>query len=202
MSLLDLFKSEAVLRGLIDPHQDLDAAAVFSLVRDMPYRRASDRLPETTIAEWCGTCSGKHYLLQALFAELGLHSKVIACTVVTSIDKSRVPESLHPQYNASNRRFVDVHNYLLVDLPGYKAPMKVDATWPLSAKAAGMIVNEQFIMGEDHQIAAEAIESWTIPAGRDPQEFKDQLLGEHFTPEEIEFRELVIAALAEMTVDQ
>lgn len=196
MRLINLLKTEAVQRGLADPGIEPDAEKVFCLVRDMPYQRASDRHPETTIAEWRGTCSGKHYLLQALFAELGLPSQVMACTSVTPIDPAEIPTFLRSLYEEANRRFVDIHNYLLVTVPG-NDEMVVDATWPLSARKSGMKVNENFIMGEDQQLAAEPLDTWPIPEGRDPQDFKNELLQEHFTPAELEFREVVIAALAD-----
>ena len=198
MRLLHLLKSEAVRRGAIAPHAVLDAGLVYSLVRDMPYRRASDRQPETIITEWRGTCSGKHYLLQALFAELGFKSQVMACTTVTPVEAKDVPEAYRALYEAANRRFVDVHNYLLLELPG-DSQMIVDATWPLSARKAGLPVNETFVMGQDQSIAAEPLETWPIPAGRDPQEFKDELLRSQFSAAEIAFREEVIRALGEIT---
>ena len=201
MRLLDLLKSEAVKRVLIDPSLELDPATVFSMVRDMPYQRASDRRPETTIAEWRGTCSGKHYLLQALFAELGLPSKLIACTTVEPVDPGEIPPSLKSLYEAANRRFVDVHNYLMVTVPD-DGQMVVDATFPLSARKSGMVVNEAFILGQDQQVAAKPLETWVIPPERDAQDFKDQLLKEHFTSAELEFREIVIAFLDEVTADQ
>ena len=195
--LLDLLKSEAIKRGLLKPEAELDTATVFSLVRDMPYRRASDRDPETIIAEWQGTCSGKHYLLQALFAELGLSSQVMACTTITPVDPEDVPESHRPLYESANRRFVDVHNYLLVDLPDTKGYMIVDATWPLSSRAAGMVSNEAFILGQDQQLAAKPLQTWPVPEGIEPQEFKEKLLKSHFSEAELEFREEVIHALGE-----
>ena len=200
MGLLSLLKSEAVRRGLLDPVAKINPPLAFTLLRDMPYQRASDRRPETTIAEWRGTCSGKHYLLQALFAELRLPSQVMSCTTVYPIDPNDVPESQRPLYEAANRRFVDVHNYLLVELPG-GGQMMVDATWPLSARKTGLPVNETFVLGQDHHLAAVPLESWPIPAGRDPQEFKDELLRAHFTPDELEFREEVIRALGERTAE-
>jgi len=196
MSLLALLKSEAVRRGLLDPASEIDAAVAFALVRDMPYRRASDRHPKTIIAEWQGTCSGKHYLLQALFAELGLSSQVMACTTIVPVDRADVPEHLLPLYEAANRRFVDVHNYLVVTLEDGRQ-MVVDATWPLSARRLGLPVNETFVLGENQRIAAEAVETWAIPPDHDPQEFKDEILRRSFTPAELEFREEVIRALAE-----
>ncbi len=192
-------KDEAVRRGFLSPTAKIDAASAFALVRDMPYRRASDRRPETTIREWQGTCSGKHYLLQALFAELNLPSQIIACTTVVPVDRADVPDHLLPLYESANCRFVDVHNYLVVSLPGDKR-MIVDATWPLSAAEAGLTTNPEFVLGQDQQIAAEALESWSIPPGRDPQDFKDELLRTHFTPAELLFREEVIRALGDRTV--
>jgi hypothetical protein len=196
MRLLNHLKSEAVRRGLSDPDVALEAASVFALVRDMPYQRASDRLPETIINEWRGTCSGKHYLLKALFAELGFPSQIMACTTAVPVDPLQVPDSLQPLYEAANRRFVDVHNYLILDLPDGRE-MIVDATWPLSARASGLPVNEDFLLGHDQRLSAVPLQSWKVPEDQDPQEYKDQLLQENFTPAELEFREVVIEALSE-----
>jgi hypothetical protein len=85
-TLLETLKSKATERGLLGSDEGIDAEKAFILVRDMPYVRASSRNPETIIQEWCGTCSGKHYLLKGLFAELGYSSQVIACTTVMYID--------------------------------------------------------------------------------------------------------------------
>lgn len=196
MELIPLLKTEAIRRGLLDPATVIDPAVAFALVRDMPYRRASDRRPENIIAEWQGTCSGKHYLLQALFAELGLPSQLMACTTFTPVDPTHVPVDIFPLYEAANRRFVDVHNYLLVSLDGDRR-MIVDATWPLSSGPSGRVVNERFVLGEDQQIAEPPLETWPVPSGQDPQAFKEQLLQTHFTPAELKYRELVIQWLSQ-----
>ncbi len=198
MDLLKLLQSAAAERGLINPDQEMDAALVFSLVRDMPYRRASDRKAETIIAEWRGTCSGKHYLLHMLFEELGLSSTIIACTSITPIDPGEIRAEMQMLYEAANRRFVDVHNYLLVSTPDGRE-MVVDATWPLSAEKHGMVVNKVFIIGQDQEIATKPVKSWVVPPDSDAQTFKDQLLSEHFTSAELQFREVVIEALSEYT---
>jgi hypothetical protein len=196
MELLERLKAEAVKRGLLEPEAALDLADVYALVRDMPYRRASDRRPETILAEWRGTCSGKHYLLQALYAEMGLRSQIMACTTVAPVDPAQVPEALQPLYQAANRRFVDVHNYLVLSLADGQQ-MNVDATWPLSARASGKVVNEAFIPGQDQHLAVVPLQTWLIPEDQDPQDFKDVLLRENFTPAEIEFREVIIKAVSE-----
>ncbi len=88
MPLLATFRDEARRRGLLGADETIDAARAFALVRDMPYRRASSRDPQVTTTEWTGTCSGKHYLLQALLEELGLATMLIVCTHEFTIENS------------------------------------------------------------------------------------------------------------------
>ena len=195
MSFLNQLRTAALRRKLISQDDELDPELVFTLVRDMTYQRASNRDPETIIKEWRGTCSGKHYLLQKLFAELGLEADIIACTSTEPVDPKDIPDSLRLLYESANRHFVDVHNYLLLAIPG-GGQMIVDATFPMSARDSGMVVNEHFVMGQDQKLAAKPIKTFTIPPGRDPQEFKDELLHKYFSPAELEFREVVIEAIS------
>ena len=195
--LLETLKSKAVERGLLKPEQDIDLEKAFLLVRDMPYTRASSRDPETIIQEWRGTCSGKHYLLKSLFAELGYSSRLIACATVTHIDPKTVRGKLRKLLEQSNGRFVDVHNYLVLELPGRE--MIVDATWPLATRRMGTVVNERFVPGVDQQIACEPLRTWVVPEERDAQEFKTEILKASFTPEEIAHREEFIKTLGVMT---
>jgi hypothetical protein len=159
----------------------------------MPYKRASDRRPETLIREWRGTCSGKHYLLKTLFTELGYKSSVMACTNVTQFDMDKEPSEVREILKDVDGRFVDVHNYLLLELP--QGDMVVDATWPVTAKRYGLQVNETFELGQDQQIASTPITTWVVPGDEDPQTYKERLLKENFTPEELEAREAFILAI-------
>lgn len=195
--LLETLRTKAVERGLLEPGQKLDAAKAFFLVRDMPYIRASSRDPETIIREWRGTCSGKHYLLKKLFAELGYVSRLIACTTVLHIDPKEARGRLRKLLEQSEGRFVDVHNYLVLELPG--KDMIVDATWPLATRGMGTVVNEHFVLGEDHRIACTPIKTWIVPEDRDSQQFKDEILRESFTPEELAHRDEFIKTLGVMT---
>jgi hypothetical protein len=195
--LLDTLKSKAFEKGLLKPEEAIDAKKAFTLVRDMPYTRASSRDSETIIAEWRGTCSGKHYLLKKLFAELGYDSRLIACTTVTLIDPKAVRGKLRKLLEQSNGRFVDVHNYLILELP--EGEMIVDATWPLATKGMGTVVNERFVLGETQQIACEPLKTWVVPEEGDSQEFKNKILKESFTPEELAHREEFIKTLGVMT---
>lgn len=195
--LLETLKSKAIERGLLKPQEKIDAERAFILVRDMPYIRASSRDAETIIQEWRGTCSGKHYLLKKLFDELGYSSRLIACTTVTHIDPKKVRGKLRRLLEQSNGRFVDVHNYLILELPDKE--MIVDATWPLDTKGSGTVVNERFVLGENHQIACKPLKTWLVPDDRDAQAFKDEILKDSFTPEELAHREEFIKALGEMS---
>ncbi len=195
--LLDTLKSKAVERGLLKPGDEIDLENAYYLVRDMPYIRASSRDPETIIHEWRGTCSGKHYLLKKLFAELGYSSRLIACTTVNLIDPKKVHGKLRKLLQQSNGRFVDVHNYLILELPGKE--MTVDATWPLDTKGSGTVVNERFVLGENQQIACEPVKTWIVPDDRNAQDLKDEILKDSFTPEELAHREEFIKTLGEMS---
>lgn len=97
----------------------------------------------------------------------------------------------------SNGRFVDVHNYLILEMP--EEEMIVDATWLKSTKGLGTVVNEDFVRGEDQRIACEPLQIWEVPADRDPQEFKEEILRGNFTPEELNHREELIKTIGKMT---
>ena len=196
---LEILKSIAVEKGLLTPGEEIDAEKAYTLVRDMPYTRASSRDSEIIIREWRGTCSGKHYLLKKLFAELGYYSRLIACTTVTHIDPKDVKGKLRKLLQQSNSRFVDVHNYLILELPEYGKEMIVDATWPMATKGMGTVVNEHFTLGQDQKIACDPIKTWVVPEESDSQEFKNIILKESFTPEELEHREEFIRTLGKMT---
>jgi len=195
--LLEILKTKAIEKGLLKPEDDIDAEKAFTLVRDMPYTRASSRDSETIIEEWRGTCSGKHYLLKKLFAELGYSSRLIACTAVTHIDPKEVRWKLRELLEQSNGRFVDVHNYLILE--PLEGEMIVDATWPIATKGMGTVVNERFVLGENQQIACEPIKTWVVPEEGDSQEFKNKILKESFTPEELAHRDEFIQTLGKMT---
>lgn len=195
--LLELLKSKAISKELLKTEEEINVQKAFLLVRDMPYTRASSRDPETIIQEWRGTCSGKHYLLKQLFRELGYSSRLIACTTVTQINPREVWGRLRKLLEESNGRFVDVHNYLILESP--EGEMIVDATWPITTLGMGTVVNESFVLGKDQQIACDPIQIWEVPEDQDPQEFKEEILRESFTLEELEHREEFIQTLGKMT---
>ena len=172
--LLSMLEAESQRRGLVEPGRTIDAKSAFALVRDMPYQRASSRAPEVVIQEWRGTCSGKHYLLDRIFEEEGMESKVIMCT-------HRFAEETTANCRPDLREVVarspvpDVHTYIRLNTDdGW---MTVDATWPAKAGPLGMTVNSEFKLGQDMTLACSPIETFEVPNGRDPQAFKEELIG-------------------------
>lgn len=177
MPIVPRLKTAAVERGRLAADQPIDAAAAFALVRDMPYRRASSRAPEVTIAEWQGTCSGKHILLQALFEELGLGATMILASHEFTADNSPwLPPALLDEVRRAP--VPDVHNFLRVQPEADSDWITVDATWPLAVESSGLPVNRGFDVHRDMAIAADLIEIHHVPPDLDPVEMKERVLSD------------------------
>ena len=172
-SLADLLEREARSRSLLPPGDDLTPQRAFALVRDMPYRRASSRRPGSVIEEWQGTCSGKHYLLAEVFREMGMDVEVMM-----SLHKFDQRNTGHfpPELKVmlADSPIYDIHTFLRVS--DGSACTVVDATWPNSSERLGMKVNHEFNMGTDMVLACDPVETFPVPPGRDPQEFKEDLI--------------------------
>ncbi len=181
--MLEHLRSEAVRRGLrTGDTGPLDAAAIFSLVRDMPYGRPSDHDPRTLIREWRGTCSGKHALLHLVYREMGYRTTLMACTQEIRAEGGPIP---------------DVHNYLI--LHSDHGDMIVDATWPLSYRTRGLPVNEEFVWGQDMQLACVPLETFAVPEGVEVHAHKDELLRARYSAEELARREAFIEGLGRLS---
>ncbi|MCI0844159.1 MAG: hypothetical protein J4N87_02310 [Chloroflexi bacterium] len=192
-NLLSMLEAESQRRGLVEPGRTIDAKAAFALVRDMPYQRASSRAPEVVIQEWRGTCSGKHYLLDRIFEEEGMESKVIMCTHRFTEETT---ENFPPELKEVVARSAvpDVHTYIRLNTDdGW---MTVDATWPAKAGPLGMTVNSEFKLGQDMTLACSPIETFEVPKGRDPQAFKEELI-ERFCGSQSDDRDRFINGMGE-----
>lgn len=193
MPLLPTLKSAAVERGLIASSVALDAGAAFALVRDLPYRPASTPEPQTTIAEWGATHEGRHILLQALFAELGMPATIIlAPHEFTEASAPWLPPALLDEIQ--RQPVADVHSFLRVQ-PAYEAEwMTVDATWPLASRALGLPVNEAFVAGSDMAVAVDPIEIHHVPPDADPMELMHRMVDD-LTPDQQARREAFLGGL-------
>ncbi|MDA1127478.1 MAG: hypothetical protein O2913_02120 [Chloroflexi bacterium] len=171
--LLSMLEAESQKRGMAQHGQAIDAVAAFGLVRDMPYQRASTRAPESIIKEWRGTCSGKHYLLDSIFKEEGMESRVIMATHRFTPDTTaNFPPELREVL--AKGPVPDVHTYIRLNTElGW---MTVDATWPTKAASLGIVVNNDFRPGVDMILACSPIDTYEVPEGKAPQEFKEDLI--------------------------
>ena len=196
-SLISLLEMESRRRGFLAENETLTAERAFALVRDMPYRRASSRRPEAIVEEWQGTCSGKHYLLADIFRELGLKTQVVMVTHrFTPENTGHFPLELRELVAQSP--VPDVHTYLRLGTA--EGTVVVDATWPSSAEPLGMPVNRDFLPGTDMTIACDPIDTLPVPDGRDPQEFKEQVIRE-FCGESTGVRDEFIEGLGRWLAD-
>ncbi len=174
-ALLALLERESRRRGHAVPGATLDAGAAFTLIRDMPYKRASSRSPEAIIEEWRGTCSGKHYVLDGIFRELGMDSRIIMCTHrFTRENTSHFPAELKSL--VAREPVPDVHTYIRLKTDA--GWMIVDGTWPSAAEPLAMPVNRTFVEGRDMTIACDPVDSFVVPSCDDPQAFKERLIVE------------------------
>lgn len=188
--LTKLLYEEAEKRNLLTTEK-IDVPAAFYLIRDMDYKRASDREPKTTILEWRGTCSGKHYLFKSVLNELGYTSKLMACTLYIPVQAAdRFPSEMRLLFD--DGPIPDVHNFIL--LPTDMREMLIDATWPKSMEALGLPINE-FVWGQDMKMAAKPINTYVVPDDIEPQTFKDELLKQHFSEQELKRRDLFFQSL-------
>lgn len=164
---------EARKRSLIPHGEDLSPQRVFTLVRDMPYRRASSRRPESIIEEWQGTCSGKHYLLAEVLREMGME-----VDLMMSLHKFEVKNAGHfpPKLMGmlAEGPIYDVHTFIKVRTG--RVWTTVDATWPSNVEQLGMKVNHEFNPGADMVLACNPLETFRVPPEQDPQEFKEDLI--------------------------
>ena len=199
MRFLPLLTQQATSRGLITAQKKVQIADVFSLVRDMRYQRASSREPEAIINEWRGTCSGKHYLLKAIFEELGYDARLLMVPHWFTVDNSaHFPSQLLDQLVTAP--VPDVHTFLRLRVNNGREPdseptwMDVDATWPLGAESLGMPVNRHFVLGVDMDIACEPDKIIEVQRGIAPQAFKEGLIKQHCAGQ-IDQRNLFIESL-------
>ncbi len=115
---------------------------------------------------------------------------VMACKAIYKFGIENTHETVQQALANSEIKFVDVHNYLILDLP--EGEMIVDATWPMMSKDFGTIVNEKFVLGNSQTIACEPIQTWVVPEDSDPQAFKNELLNANFSAEELAHRDSII----------
>ena len=177
MGLLQDFKAAAVARARFPDDERLTNAALFTLVRDMPFERPSETTPEAAMAEWRGTGPAKHALLQALYEVFGLGAMLI-CGLheFTAASHPWLPPHLLDEI-ARNGPVPDVHMFLRLHINGDW--MTIDATWPLATARLGLPVNERFEENREQTLACDPDEVLHMPPSSDAAEFEAIMLARH-----------------------
>tara|TARA_B100001750_G_scaffold247413_1_gene273078 strand:- start:1282 stop:1905 length:624 start_codon:yes stop_codon:yes gene_type:complete len=196
--LINALNREALRRGLLTGEHRITEEVAFSLVRDMSYERASSRDPLTTISEWKGTCSGKHYLLKDLFEELGMRVSLYAGLIYYSVDSCPwLPE--HLRTFVAKEPLPDIHNFLRLETRTGFLKL-VDATFPSSVRSHGLVVND-FEPTNEMLTILPVEKEFEIPSGDDPQDFKNTLINKYcgrFVEEREQFISLLSNWLASL----
>src|SRR5262245_20479686 len=114
--------------------------ALFERVRDLPYQYPASRDPLAVLRDRTGSCSGKHYLLGALFRRQGVPVRHMVCT--HRFNDSPMPFPDHMQELLRKNEILDVHDYLQISVDGQW--LDVDATWPLGLRDFGLPTTEDW----------------------------------------------------------
>ncbi len=192
LSLEALLEREARRRGVWDlGRPESPRQRLVRLARDLPYRRASSGAPEAIVREWCGTCSGKHALLRALFEARGIPTRLMLATHRFTLETAPfLPPHLREALGSGG--IPDVHTFLQARWDGRW--VVVDVTWPGAARALGLPANETWDGHSDMRIACVPIAFHEVRD--DAQAEKAALLATHCGPDRAR-RETFIEALAD-----
>ena len=168
--------------------------ALFERVRDLPYQYPASRDPVEVLRAGAGSCSGKHYLLGALFRRLGLQVRHMLCT--HRFNESGLPFPDEMQGMLLKNEIVDVHDYLQVLVDGNW--VDVDVTWDSGLRDFGFPVNEGWD-GKSSMLLTVSPDEQTTVEG-DPAKAKEELLA-RLTPRQRTLRKQFLEALGRVVAD-
>lgn len=161
-------------------------------IRDIPYGRPTHpRDPLSVLADWKGTCSGKHLLAVRVLAALGVRSQLYCQSYRLDDAGDALPRQVTQSYVGHN--IWDVHNYLELDTES--GWLKVDVTWSQELAEAGFPTTLDWDGTADFRIAAPVGEIFIVSDPALLAESKEALLERLNTPIAREMRERYIAGL-------
>jgi transglutaminase-like putative cysteine protease len=164
--------------------------ALFERVRDLPYHYPASRDPVAVLQGGSGSCSGKHYLLGALFRRQGIPVRHMVCT--HRFNDSPMPFPDHMQELLRKNEIVDVHDYLQICVDG--TWIDVDATWPLGLRDFGLPTTEDWDGKSSMLLSVVPDEHEQIEG--DPAKAKEERLSK-LTPRQRMLRKQFLEALSQ-----
>ncbi len=162
---------------------------VFEHVRDIPYCYPASREPAEVLRLRRSSCSGKHYLLGAMFRLLGLRVRHMICTHRFNESPLVFPPPM--QELLRKNEIVDLHDYVQIAVDD--TWVDIDATWELGLRDFGFPVNDEWD-GKSAMILSVVPEDFAV-AERDPERLKEELLS-RLTPRQRSLRRQFLEALS------
>lgn len=161
---------------------------LFEKVRDIPYAYPTSRDPAEVLQSNRGSCSGKHYLLGAMYNLLNLPARHMICTHRFNESPIVFPDEM--QDMLCKNEIVDLHDYLQIEVGG--TWVDVDATWEAGLRAFGFPVSEDWD-GTSPMALSVVPEELTL-VERDPERQKETMLSK-LTPRQRTLRKQFLEAL-------
>ncbi len=161
---------------------------LFEKVRDLAYAYPTSRDPVEVLRASRGSCSGKHYLLGALYRELNLPARHMICSHRFNESPIGFPEQMQDMLRKNE--IVDLHDYLQIDVNG--TWVDVDATWQVELRAFGFPVNEEW--DGKTPMALSVVPDELTPVENDPERQKEAMLA-RLTPRQRTLRKQFLEAL-------
>jgi hypothetical protein len=120
-------------------------------IRDIPYGRPTlPRDPLSVLADWKGTCSGKHLLAARVLDIMGVGSRLYCRPYRLDDAQIALPHCVTQPYVGHD--IWDVHNYLEIDAAAGR--LKVDVTWSQELVGVGFCVTLYWDEFTNFRIAA------------------------------------------------
>lgn len=162
-------------------------------IRDIPYGRpALPRDPLSVLADWRGTCSGKHLLAARVLDIMGVASRLYCQSYRLDDAQDALPRAVTQSYVGHG--IWDVHNYLEIETAS--GPLKIDVTWSHTLADAGFPTTLDWDGSTDFRIAAPPGEAIQVNDPAALNDLKESLLARLNMAPARAMREQYILALA------
>lgn len=187
---------EALVASCSQAGQALSLRALLFALREIPYARPQgDNAPEAVLAQWRGTCSGKHLLAYRALDRLALKPRLWMAQYRLSPEIPWLPAAL--RMHMPSQGVWDVHNFLTAELCGRTC--RIDLTWPTTLAPHGFPVTRHWTPPRDFCVAVVSAVAVPVPVA-EMRRRKNAWLAE-LNGEEIGVREQAISALSAFAMD-
>jgi hypothetical protein len=173
--------------------QSFGLREVLFCIRDIPYGRpAASRDPLAVLAEWKGTCSGKHLLAGRVLGIMGARTRLYCQPYRLDDACEDLPLDVVQPYVGHG--IWDVHNFLEIDAAA--RPLKVDVTWSRELASSGFPTTLAWDRASHFRIAAPSGQAVLVNHAAELNDTKEALLLRLNSPAARTLRERYIEDLA------